>query len=66
LAHEQTCLSNDTIDSVLQHREVGRVKDLSAPPRNEAKLYGEQINVAFYLLNTTKFKSTFLWYFEIF
>ena len=27
-------LSNDTIDSVLRHREVGRAKDLSAPPRN--------------------------------
>jgi len=26
-------LSNDTIDSVLRHREVGRAKDLSAPPR---------------------------------
>ena len=25
-------LSNDTIDSVLGHREVGRAKDLSAPP----------------------------------
>ena len=24
-------LSNDTIDSVLRHREVGRAKDLSAP-----------------------------------
>ena len=32
-AHEQTPLSNDTIDSVLRHREVGRAKDLSAPPR---------------------------------
>jgi len=32
LAHEQTPLSNDTIDSVVQHREVGRAKDLSAPP----------------------------------
>jgi hypothetical protein len=30
-AHEQTPLSNDTIDSVLRHREVGRAKDLSAP-----------------------------------
>jgi hypothetical protein len=30
---EQTPLSNDTIDSVLRHREVGRAKDLSAPPR---------------------------------
>ena len=33
LAHEQTPLSNDTIDSVLRHREVGRIKDLSAPSR---------------------------------
>ena len=31
-AHEQTLLSNDTIDSALRHREVGRAKDLSAPP----------------------------------
>ena len=33
LAHEQIPLSNDTIDSVLRHREVGRAKDLSAPRR---------------------------------
>ena len=33
-AHEQTPLSNDTIDSVLRHREVSRAKDLSAPPRS--------------------------------
>ena len=26
-------VSNDTIDSVLRHREVGRAKDLSALPR---------------------------------
>jgi len=32
-AHEQTPLSNETIDSVLRHREVGRAKDLSAPLR---------------------------------
>jgi len=32
-AHEQTPLSNDTIDSVLQHRELSRTKDLSTPPR---------------------------------
>ena len=31
--HEQTPLSNDTIDSILRHREVGRAEDLSAPPR---------------------------------
>ena len=29
-----TPLSNDTIDFVLRQREVGRAKDLSAPPRN--------------------------------
>jgi len=34
LAQEQTPLSNDTIDFVLRHREVGRAKDLSAPPNN--------------------------------
>ena len=32
-AHEQTPLSNDTIQSVLRHWEVGWAKDLSAPPR---------------------------------
>ena len=32
-ALEQTPLSNDTNDSVLRHREVGRAKDLSAPTR---------------------------------
>ena len=31
-AHEQTPLSNDTIDSILRHRLLGRAKDLSAPP----------------------------------
>ena len=31
--HEQTPLSNDTIDAVLRHREVGRAKDLPAPRR---------------------------------
>ena len=36
-AHEQTPLSNDTIDSVLRHREVGRAKDLSAPSCNIQK-----------------------------
>jgi hypothetical protein len=29
-------LSNDTIDSLLRHREVGRAKDLSASPRKRA------------------------------
>jgi len=33
-AHEQTHLSNDTVDSILRHREVGRAKDLSASPHN--------------------------------
>ena len=30
-AHEQTPLSNDTIDSVLRHREVGEARVLPAP-----------------------------------
>jgi len=33
-AHEQTPLSNYTIDSVIWHREIGRAKDLSAHSRN--------------------------------
>ena len=36
LAIEQTTLSNDTIDSILRHRE-GRAKDLSAPPLSVRK-----------------------------
>ena len=32
-AHEQPTFSNDTIDSVLRHQEVGRPKDLRANPR---------------------------------
>jgi len=39
LAHEQTPLSNDTRDSALRHREVGRAKDQSAPRR---KFYVQQ------------------------
>jgi hypothetical protein len=31
--HSHTLLSNDTTDFVQRHREVGRAKDLSAPPR---------------------------------
>jgi len=40
-AHEHTALSNDSIDSVLRHREVGRTKDLSAPPPSD-KNYSEK------------------------
>jgi hypothetical protein len=43
-AHEQTPLPNDTIDSVLRHREVGRAKDLSA------RLYTHSIAFSAYLL----------------
>ena len=39
-AHEQTPLSNDTIDSVLRQREEGRAKDLSVDPRN-IMIFGE-------------------------
>ena len=37
--HEETPLSNDIIDSVLQHWEVGRAKDLSAPILNYVLRY---------------------------
>jgi hypothetical protein len=40
--HEQTPLSNNTIDYVLGHREVSPAKDLSVPPRmvsNQTKNY---------------------------
>jgi hypothetical protein len=33
-AHEQSPVSNDTIDPVLRHRELGGAKDLSEPPRS--------------------------------
>jgi hypothetical protein len=33
IRYEHTPLSNDTIDSVLRHRELVRAKDLPAPPR---------------------------------
>jgi hypothetical protein len=38
LAYEQTALSKDMIDSVLRHREVGRVTELSAPLRINVKI----------------------------
>jgi hypothetical protein len=34
IQNTKTTLSNDTIDSILRHREVGQAKDLSAPPHN--------------------------------
>ena len=34
--------SYDTIDSVLRYREIGRVKDLSAPPSYISPFYGNQ------------------------
>ena len=34
---------NDTIDSVLRHREVGRTKDLSASPRTDEERKNEKI-----------------------
>ena len=44
-AHDQTPLSNDTIDSVLRHQEVGRAKDLSAPPHKYRFIYGKCVSV---------------------
>jgi hypothetical protein len=37
LAHEQTPFSDDIIDSVLRHWEVGSVKDLSATSRRRTE-----------------------------
>jgi len=48
-AHEQTRLSNDTIDSVLRHWEVVRPKQLSAPFRVCVYIY---IPPLFYVLRT--------------
>ena len=44
-AHEQNPLSNDTIDSVLRHREVGRAKDLSERPRKTTREFGNQSRI---------------------
>ena len=45
-AREQTPLS-DTIDSVLQHRDLGRAKDLSAPPR-VFQIYEKDMEIPFH------------------
>jgi hypothetical protein len=37
-AHKQTPLSNDTIDAVLRHWDVGRAKDLLALPRSSTEI----------------------------
>ena len=44
-AHEQTPLSNDTIDSVLRHRELGRAKDLTAPPRTFGRYVAKKLGI---------------------
>jgi len=46
-AHEETPRSNDTIDSVLRHWEVGWAKDLSAPPHS----YYFSITIAHYFFS---------------
>ena len=55
-AHEQTPLSNDTINFILLHREVGRAKDLSAPPRTDRWNWGfvlpDKSKKVFYTLAT--------------
>jgi len=42
-AHEHIPLSNDTIDSVLRHREVGRDKDLPALPPKATDTRSEHV-----------------------
>ena len=39
IRHEQISLSNDNIESVLRHREVGWTKDLTALPPNVLSFY---------------------------
>ena len=47
--NEQIPLSNDTTDSVLQHWEVRRSKDLSAPPpKDSTQLFIPVIDIYFY------------------
>jgi hypothetical protein len=46
-AYEQTPLSNDTIVSVLRHREVGRTKDLSTPLRISYYAYVPRLKMVF-------------------
>jgi hypothetical protein len=56
-------LSNDIIDSVLRHRELGRVKDLSAPSR----VYQRYMQMDFHILfqninkNENNFEDLLLW-----
>ena len=52
IRHMNRPLFNDTIDSVLRHREVGRAKDLSAPSRKSI----HKIENSF-----IKFVHTFAW-----
>jgi len=56
LAHEQTHLSNNTIDSI-RHREVGRAKNLSAPPHimTESTVLPRKFTQAFTVLHTSFF-----------
>ena len=47
----------DTIDSVLRVREVGRVKDLSAPPRMSVNMYGGNWNKYNFVQNVNAYES---------
>jgi len=51
-AHEQTPLSNNTIDSVLRHGDVGRAKDLPALPRRS--ILKTAVQAAYILRNRTE------------
>ena len=52
IRHINDPLSNDTIDSVLRHQEVGRAKDLSAPPR---KLIFNAVSLNDYKITCSQF-----------
>jgi hypothetical protein len=57
-ALEQTPLSNDTIDSVPRHREVGRAQDLSAPLHYEVEMVCS-VQLKIFLINLIQNSGTF-------
>ena len=63
-AHEQTPLSNDTMDSVLWHREVVQAKDLSAHPRAEYVRVKRLLSVFTALLIITLRMNCNLWFWK--
>jgi hypothetical protein len=60
--HEQTSLSNDTIDSVLRHREAVRAKDLLAPPHRYMDFLLQRERTSFALIQDSSRSSPHFYY----